>query len=161
MLTVFQVRPFGTPDRSGLVQTIDAVCGENRWMSTTRFKPTAHWLHALAEPACSCHSLLVAEDAKQVVGWCRIFPGEDAGTRELTLGVGLLPAYRDRGVGTALVRQSLEWARDAGHGQVRLTTHPDNARAIHVFTRCGFAFTRRVGEDLIEMACDFQSPFEA
>jgi RimJ/RimL family protein N-acetyltransferase len=157
---VRRIRPFKIADRSRLVRTIDAVCGEGRWMSTTRFEPTESWLHALAEPRCSCHSLLVVEDAKKIVGWCRLFPREDTGMQETILGIGLLPAYRDRGIGTALVRQSLEWARDVGHGQVQLTTHPGNARAIHVFSRCGFSYAGRVRDESIEMTCGLQAPLD-
>lgn len=161
MLTMFQIRPFRIADHFELNQIIDAVCAERQWMSTHRFEPTPMWLHAMAEPTCPCHSLLVVEDIKKVVGWCRIFPEEDAAIQQTTLGVGLLPTYRDRGIGTTLVRRSLGWARDSGHCQIRLTTHSNNARAIHVFRRCGFALTRRVGEDLIEMTCNLPSPFDA
>lgn len=150
-----RIRPFASDDRPELIQTIDAVCGENCWMSTTRFEPTPDWIHALEEPRCACHLLLVVENGGYVVGWCRTFPEEGRDeAREATLGVGLLLPYRDQGIGTALVRQSLNWARDAGHQRVRLTTHPDNARAIHVFTHCGFTFTGQSSDTWLEMACD-------
>lgn len=150
-----QIRPFISNDHAGLIQAIDTVCGEGLWMRTTRFEPTPRWTHALEEPSCPCHLLLVVEDAGRVVGWCRTFPKEGGDeAREATLGIGLLVPYRDRGIGTALVRRSLGWAKDVGCQSVRLTTHPDNARAIHIFTRCGFVFTRSVDEDLLEMTCD-------
>jgi RimJ/RimL family protein N-acetyltransferase len=152
------IRPFQSGDCPGLVQAIDAVCGEGRWMKTTRFEPTPGWSHALEEPDCSCHLLLVAEDAGRVVGWCRTFPGERGnGAQEATLGIGLLSPYRDRGIGTALVRHALRWAKGAGYRRVRLTTHPDNARAIRVFARCGFVFSGHVTQDALEMACDLVS----
>ena len=157
---MFRIRSFGAADHDGLVRTIDAVCGEGRWMSTTQFEPTESWLHALAEPKCPCHSLLVVEDAGQVVGWCRIFPGEEAATHEPRLGIGLLPSYRERGIGSGLVCRSLAWAKNTRHAQVRLTTHCSNARAMHVFACCGFAYARHVDEDLIEMTCDLQAHLE-
>jgi len=150
-----QIRPFAPDDHPGLIQAIDAVCGEGRWMSTTRFEPTPNWTHALEEPCCPCHLLLVAEDAGYVVGWCRTFPVDlQNGLQDATLGVGLLPEYRDQGIGTALVRESLAWAADVCYQSVSLTTRPDNARAIHVFTRCGFVFTGQVADLLLEMTCD-------
>jgi RimJ/RimL family protein N-acetyltransferase len=153
-----QIRPFGSDDRPGLIQTIDAVCGEGRWMSTTRFEPTLNWIHALEAPCCPCHLLLVVEDTGHLVGWCRTFPRDGwTETQEAMLGVGLLPVYRDQGIGTALVRRSLRWAEDVGYQRVSLTTHPENGRAIHVFTRCGFAFTRRADDNLLEMAYDLPS----
>jgi len=152
------IRPFVSDDRPSLTQTIDAVCGERRWMRMTRFEPTPSWIHALEEPYCLYHLLLVVEDARCVVGWCRMFPQEGGnGAQETTLGIGLLPPYRDRGVGMALVCHSLTWAKDAGYQRVRLTTNPDNARAIHVFTRCGFIFSERVAQNVLEMTCDLVS----
>ena len=150
-----QIRRFALYDHPELIQTIDAVCGEGRWMRTTRFEPTPAWVHALEELCCSRHLLVVVEDAGHVVGWCRMFPVDCRdGLQETTLGIGLLPEYRDQGIGTTLVRQSLTWAASAGYRTVSLTTHPDNVRAIHVFSRCGFAFTRRVDDNLLEMAYD-------
>jgi len=150
-----QIRRFASRDRTQLIQTIDAVCGEGRWMSTTRFEPTPAWTHALEEPDCVNHLLLVVEDKDRVVGWCRTLPTKcQQDKQEATLGIGLLPAYRDRGIGTALVRQALAWAGGAGYQRIRLTTHPNNARAIHVFRRCGFSLTRRIDVNLLEMTCD-------
>ena len=150
-----QIRPLASNDRPGLIQAIEAVCGEGCWMRTSRFEPTPGWIHALEEPQCACHLLLVVEDTGHVVGWCRTFPKESGDeVREATLGIGLLPPYRDRGIGTALVRQSLSWAKNVGYQCVRLTTHPDNARAIHVFTHCGFTFTGQSSDTWLEMTCD-------
>ena len=150
-----QIRPFASDDRPDLIQAIEAVCGEGCWMRTICFEPTPSWIHALEEPLCACHLLLVVENARHVVGWCRTFPEEGRDeAREATLGIGLLPPYRDRGIGTALVRQSLSWAKNAGYQCVRLTTHPDNARAIHVFTRCEFTFTGQGSDNWLEMTCD-------
>jgi ribosomal protein S18 acetylase RimI-like enzyme len=152
---MMQIRRFALCDHPELIQTINTVCGEGRWMCTTRFEPTSAWVHALEEPYCSCHLLLVVEDAGRVVGWCRTFPANSENDpQEATLGVGLLPKYRDQGIGTALVRESLTWAASTGYRTVSLTTHPDNARAIHVFSRCGFAFIQQANDNLLEMACD-------
>lgn len=150
----WRIRPFVSSDSSKLIQTINAVCGEGRWMKTTRFELTPAWTHALQEPECPCHLLLVVEDDGRVVGWCRVFPRDGSeDNQKVVLGIGLLPLYRDRGLGTALVRRSLAWAGDAGYRRINLTTHPDNARAIHVFQRCGFTFTGKTRGRMLEMTC--------
>jgi RimJ/RimL family protein N-acetyltransferase len=140
---------FSPPDRPGLIKAIDAVCGEERWMRTPRFQPTPTWAHALDEPGCPHHLLLVAKDMDHVIGWCRLFP-QDASAA--TLGVGLLALYRDQGIGTGLVHQALQWAWSTGLERVGLTTRTDNARAIRVFTRCGFHVTGRSHNGSLEMA---------
>jgi len=150
---MIHVRRFVAGDSEGLVRTIDSICGEGRWMRTARFEPDAEWEYALAQPDCPCHLLLVAEDSEGIVGWCRVFP-VDGRAGEATLGIGLLPTHRNRGLGTAMVRQALEWARQAGYKRVSLVTRSDNGRAIHVFRRCGFERAATAGEDSLEMICD-------
>jgi RimJ/RimL family protein N-acetyltransferase len=147
------LRSFAWGDREGLVTAINTVCSEGRWLSTRQFEPTPAWLHALQTPDCPRHCLLVVEDGGSIVGWCRLFPvscTEEADEAEL--GIGLLPSYRDMGLGTELVHQMLDWARKAGLQRVRIVTRADNHRAIHVFTGCGFRPSQVSGTH-IEMVC--------
>lgn len=139
------IRRFGLCDSPGLVSTINAVCAEGRWMRTLRYEPTPAWEHALNDADCPEHLLLVVEDAARIVGWCRTFPTscQNGSSMQASLGIGLVPAFRDRGIGTALVRTSLDWARGAGLARITLTARPDNQRALHVFRKCGFTL---VGE---------------
>lgn len=56
------------------------------------------------------------------------------------LGMGVAPAWRDRGVGRALLEALLEWAGD--HPvieRVDLGVYVENARAIHLYESMGFA----------------------
>jgi len=150
------LRPFAVGDGEGLTRAINAVCAEGRWMRTARFEPDAAWEHALASPDCPCHLLLVARAGGEVTGWCRAFPA-DADEAAVTVGLGLLPPHRDRGIGTAMLRQALDWARQAGYRQAHLTTREDNARAIHVFQRCGFRVAGQAEDGLLIMTCDLMN----
>jgi len=146
---------FTPQDKLGLVAAINAVCAEGCWMRTLRYEPTPAWEHALDHPDCPDHLLLVVQDQSQVVGWCRTFPMNCRdGVATASLGVGLLPDYRDRGIGTALIRTSLKWANDAGLVWVQLTTRTDNQRAIHVFRKCGFDQTGNGHNGTLEMAVE-------
>jgi ribosomal protein S18 acetylase RimI-like enzyme len=55
------------------------------------------------------------------------------------------PDARGRGVGTALVAAVVDWARAAGHGCLRLEVADDNAPAVRLYERAGFAATGRRG----------------
>ena len=125
-------------------------------MSTTRFEPTPAWQHALTEVHCSGHLLLVATGKGQVVGWCRAFPYVGAGGAEI--GIGLRREYRNQGLGTAILQKAVRWAYQTGFAYLRLTTRPDNTRAIHVFEKVGFLPTGRVERELIEMKLHFATP---
>lgn len=149
-----RLRPYAMPDRASLIQVIDTVCGEGRWMSTAQYDPTPAWEHALQQPGCGCHLLLLAVNKDSVVGWCRIFPKTGSLPQAASLGIGLLASYRGQGIGTRLVQRALTWAWSAGLRRVTLLTRLDNHRALRVFSHCGFHFTAQARDEWIEMACD-------
>nr|HID13980.1 GNAT family N-acetyltransferase [Anaerolineae bacterium] len=146
----FKVRLYRGEDREGLISVVNAVCAEGRWMRTRRFEPTPAWEHALANSDCPCHLLLMAIDGPRIIGWCRIFPtGED---REGEVGLGLLPPYRNQGLGTQMLRQAVQWAKTRRFSRLILTTRADNGRAICVFKSCGFTAAASNQEGWMEMA---------
>jgi RimJ/RimL family protein N-acetyltransferase len=75
----------------------------------------------------------------EVVGWCDVrrhfFP---AHAHRGTLGMGIVPAYRGRGLGLRLVQAVLDEARRSGFVRIELDVHADNARAIALYERIGF-----------------------
>jgi RimJ/RimL family protein N-acetyltransferase len=81
----------------------------------------------------------VALADREVVGWCDIqrhgFPSR---AHRGTLGMGIVPAYRGRGIGLRLIRATLARARVAGFVRVELDVHADNARAIALYEKVGF-----------------------
>ena len=63
----------------------------------------------------------------------------DVADGEGELGIALTAAKQDRGFGTEAVSAVLEYGRERlGLRRVWLRTKPDNARAIHVYEKCGF-----------------------
>jgi ribosomal protein S18 acetylase RimI-like enzyme len=54
------------------------------------------------------------------------------------LGIGILPAYRDRGIGTALMTRTLEAARRRKMRKIELEVLADNKRAIALYRKLGF-----------------------
>jgi ribosomal protein S18 acetylase RimI-like enzyme len=67
------------------------------------------------------------------------------------LGMGLLPAYRGRGLGRRLMAGTLQDARAAGLSRVELSVRADNARAIALYSRLGFQVEgRRRGALLVD-----------
>ncbi|MFJ9801306.1 GNAT family N-acetyltransferase [Streptomyces wuyuanensis] len=61
--------------------------------------------------------------------------------RRLTIeDIEVAPGHRQRGVGHALMRQAVDFARECGAGHVWLEVTNVNAPAIHAYRRMGFAF---------------------
>lgn len=96
------------------------------------------WLASVADaPA------VVAVHRGDVVGHVVFVPGESSAGHEL--GVFVRPAYRDAGVGTALVRVGLAHARSEGVRRAHATAPRSDAAVARVLTRNGFVVTDRRG----------------
>lgn len=148
------MRPYRIKDLTKLSQTINNVCADTPWMSTRTFIPTSAWLHAMEMDDCYYHRLLVAESNSEVVGWCRSFPLDCAPfPLDVELGIGLLPEYRNQGIGSELIIRSLEWARAAGSQMVDLTVSAQNSIAVHVFAKCGFEPVNTDGNKMLMSVC--------
>lgn len=105
----------------------------------------AHYVTAWPRPG----DLGVVAEVEHPVGaaWLRFFPAEnpgygfvDAGTPEVSMGV--VPAWRGRGVGSGLLDTLIVAARDAGSVALSLSVEPDNP-ARRLYERFGF---HQVGE---------------
>ncbi len=81
----------------------------------------------------------VAVTAGEVVGWCDVTPKErPIYAHGGVLGMGLLPPFRGRGIGTKLIWSVLAAARRAGMHRVELTVRETNAGAIALYRKAGF-----------------------
>lgn len=156
------LRPYCPEERAAVIEVIDAVCAEGRWLETPRYVPTPAWEHALhnagecppapanaeltrypwKDGSCPGHLLLVACSGGEVIGWCRTFPEKSPGgnwVNTVEIGLGLLPAYRNQGIGTRLVAHSVSWAYRMGFETIEAWTRPYNQPAQRVFVKNGFA----------------------
>jgi RimJ/RimL family protein N-acetyltransferase len=83
------------------------------------------------------HFVALAEG--EVVGWCDIArfrrPTEAHRGR---LGMGIVAAYRSRGVGRRLIEAALRRAREIRLTRIELDAYADNSRAITLYERVGF-----------------------
>lgn len=123
-------------------------------MRTPRFEPTPAWEHALSQPDCSCHLLLVALSGERIVGWCRLFPTSE---EEAELGIGLLASARGQGLGAQMLVQAIAWAQERGLSRLVLTTRSDNHQAMKLFSEYGFRPTGWGEDEWIEMALELPS----
>jgi RimJ/RimL family protein N-acetyltransferase len=85
------------------------------------------------------HPFLVAADGGTVVGWCDVVPVPRPIFAHVgTLGMGLLPDWRGRGLGPRLMTAALEASRACGLERVELAVFADNERAQRLYARMGF-----------------------
>lgn len=97
---------------------------------------------------------LVAADQDTLLGaaWIRLFAADapgygfvDADTPEISMAV--LPGFRGRGIGTALLKHLLGDARQAGHPSLSLSVDARNP-ACRLYERLGFERVKRYGHSL-------------
>lgn len=107
-----------------------------------------------AAPRGFSRGAVVAEINSEIVGmaWTRIMADyghiDDATP---SLAIAVLPEYRGRGIGTALLEQLLEKLRAAGYAAVSLSVQQENP-ALHLYERLGFEPVR-VTDGEIVMRC--------
>lgn len=118
---------------------LDTVAREQRYLALFEAPPPeeafAFYRGLLAEG--QCH---VALEGASVIGWCDIQPAfGHARTHVGTLGMGLLPGFRRRGIGTRLLSAAIATAWSRGLRRIELTVREDNTGAKALYERLGFS----------------------
>ena len=119
---------------------LDVVARERRYLALTEAPPLESTRAFVEDCIAKGHTLFVAVADGRVVGGCDIIPFARSTQRHAgNLGLWLLPSYRAQGLGWRLLTDALEGARDSGLSRVELTVYDDNANAIALYERVGFA----------------------
>jgi RimJ/RimL family protein N-acetyltransferase len=82
----------------------------------------------------------VALEDDNVIGWCDVLPVDLRPIRAHTgmLGIGVLAHQRGRGIGSALLRKTLNGARAFGFTRVELAYRAGNSGVARLYERFGF-----------------------
>ncbi len=81
----------------------------------------------------------VAVSDSRVVGWCDVVQNRFEGTRHGgTLGMGVVREFRQRRIGSELLRRTLDAAKLKGIERVELEVFSSNQGAIELYERSGF-----------------------
>jgi RimJ/RimL family protein N-acetyltransferase len=88
------------------------------------------------------HFVVLAQD--EVVGWCDIVRQERETRAHCgTLGIGLLPDWRGRGIGRRLIEAAIAEAWRRGFERIELTVNEGNERAERLYRAVGFVIEGR------------------
>lgn len=134
------IEPVSEEHLEGLCRAIEAVARERRYLGNVDGFPLEDIRQFAATLAGDGGVQLVAvADDGTVAGWCDIRRNPFEGFRHVgTLGVGLLTAHRERGLGPRLLARAIEAAGAAGMQRIELEVFASNTRAVHVFEKAGF-----------------------
>ena len=76
---------------------------------------------------------------EQVIGWCDVIPERNPRLHHRGgLGMGVLPGYRGKGIGTLLLKETIRQAEEFGLEKVELHVYTTNENAIALYKNLGF-----------------------
>jgi len=161
----YKVRPAAVGDLGAVVDLVEAVAAEGRWIGTEQVDRPQRHDHLLASLSNPIEGVFVADAEGTVIGQIGIAL-KPYGVADV--GMLVAGAWRGQGVGSALLGAGIDWARSAGAHKVALQVWPHNTPALTLYRRFGFVdegrlrrhYRRRNGEvwDAVLMGLHLDEP---
>jgi ribosomal protein S18 acetylase RimI-like enzyme len=132
--------PFGRRHLAGFHHAVDCVARERRYLAMLEAPALANTRRFVQDSLRDGAVHYVALHGDDVVGWCDLRPKKALTQRHsAVLGMGLLADWRGRGLGSRLLASTLAAATQRGLARAELFVRSDNAPAIALYRRYGFA----------------------
>lgn len=130
-------------DAQALLDYLNEVCRETDFLSfgTGEFGLTLEQEEANIEEQNERKNALniVAEVQGKLIGKMHFTGGSRPRTAHVgDFGISISKAYWGYGIGTALIRYMIDWAKEAGIRKINLAVRTDNAAGIHLYKKMGF-----------------------
>jgi RimJ/RimL family protein N-acetyltransferase len=135
-----QIVPIAEAHIAGFHDAVDVVARESKYLAFLEAPPIEDVTRFVRNNIERGYPQFVVVSAGTVVGWCDVLPNR---TRVIyshrgTLGIGLLPEFRGKGIGRKLMRRTIDAAFAFGLTRVELTVRENNANAIALYKSLGF-----------------------
>jgi ribosomal protein S18 acetylase RimI-like enzyme len=136
------IAPIAESHASGFRACLDIVAREKRYLAQIEAPPLERVEAFVRDSVANDYVQFTALDVERgdfVVGWADIFVAwPHAMSHRGTLGMGILPEYRGRGVGRRLLETCISKAWSKGITRIELEVRADNTRAIKLYEKFGF-----------------------
>jgi len=133
------IRPIELSDIAGFSACTAAVVAERHYLAHVEPFPIDETAKFVALNIRTGNPQFVADDGGRVVGWCDIVRGSlPVHSHRGTLGIGMLAAHRGQGLGTRLMRATLDAARGKGFEHIGLVVYGRNTHAQALYRKAGF-----------------------
>jgi ribosomal protein S18 acetylase RimI-like enzyme len=134
-----EIAPIDVHDAASFHACLDVVARERKYLAMFEAPPLESVAAFVADNVAHHHPQLVARDGERVVGWCDIVPRwQHAWAHCGTVGMGVLPEFRGKGLGPRLLRACIAAAVERGITRIELDVRVDNHRAIRLYEQQGF-----------------------
>ena len=140
VIAAYAVRPAIAADARSFLDLYALVVGEGRFIRTDHVHRSMRFYRKrLASSWTPDDASIVAVAGDAVIGSLGITREEHPVTRHVaSIGMMVHPDWRGRGVGSALMAKSLQWAQEMGVEKVALSVYPDNDAARALYRKFGF-----------------------
>jgi ribosomal protein S18 acetylase RimI-like enzyme len=133
------ILPIAVGHCAGFRAALDRVARERRYLALLEAPPPAEAERFVRANIDHGNPQFVAVVADTVVGWCDVSPLQrEVFAHRGVLGMGVVPEFRGRGIGRALLDATLAAARRKGLARVDLEVRADNTAAIGLYRAAGF-----------------------
>lgn len=133
------IRPIAETDTEGFRQAVGLVGRERIYIRLTDTPEYEGALGFVRSNIASGNPQFVAEHEGQIIGWCDIVREQyEAEKHSGSLGMGIVPGWRERGIGRRLIEAALNAADAVAISRVELTVNADNERAVRLYQSVGF-----------------------
>lgn len=138
-MIAYDIVPISDEHIAGFREAVDFVAKERKYIVFFEAPPleeTKKYVHNMIKNGLP--HFVVVSDGK-VVGWCDVQRGDrQMHAHRGTLGIGLLPAFRGKGIGQKLLTKTIEAAFACGMTRIELTVKEPNKNALELYKKVGF-----------------------
>jgi len=134
-----EIRRIQLSDAASYRDCLDSVARERRYLAQVEALPLDRIKEFVANTVAQDAAQYVAVKDGNVVGWCDVFGHWAYALKHVgSLGMGVRKDYRQQGLGTKLIKATLDHALRKGIYRVTLEARSDNIHAIQLYERVGF-----------------------
>ncbi len=136
----FEIVPIGRAHLAGFHAALDSVARERRYLAMLEAPSLVRTRRFVLDSLKVGAVHVVAVVDGNVIGWCDLRPKAAPTLRHsAVLGMGIVKAFRGQGIGSRLLATTLELALARRIHRAELVVRSDNAAAIRLYRRFGFA----------------------
>jgi RimJ/RimL family protein N-acetyltransferase len=137
---MLQIVPIAAEHVAGFRAAVDWVARERKYLAFLEAPPLEDVTRFVLDNIEHGYPQFVVVSAGAVVGWCDVIPNRSRViySHSGTLGVGLLPEFRGKGIGRQLMQRTIDAAVAFGLTRIELTVREGNVNAIARYKRLGF-----------------------
>jgi RimJ/RimL family protein N-acetyltransferase len=135
-----RVVPIAEEHIESFYAVLDTVARERRYLAFLEAPPFDGAARFVRGNIAAGNPQFIATVDDRLVGWCDIVRRDRPVFRHSgVMGIGILAEHRGRGIGRRLAGAALAAAAAAGMTRIELHVRADNARAIALYEKLGFA----------------------